>query len=133
MIPWFRSAPAAGAESGTIPGWIGFVALAAAWPPLWFGGVLDLPPDGFLLGAGSAWCAATICGVIRMIGFPRAAWLALACAAAATLLWSLAANPGAASGDPWAGPYQIFLIGMMGVTAATVLFFLYLLKSRSGT
>ena len=123
---------AAGGESGTIPGWIGFVALSMLWPPLWFGGVFALPPDGFLLAAGLAWCAAAICAVIRTIGFPRAAWLALAGAAAATVPWSLATLPGAGAGDPWAGPYQIFMIGMVGIDGAASLFFLYLVKRRSG-
>lgn len=115
----------------SIVGWIIFCAVGALWPPLWFGVVLDVAPDGIAFGAGFGLCVSGLCLVMRLLGFPRVAWAALLGLGAATVVWSLAMNFGGGPDDPWAGNYQIFALGMMTIDLPAAVLVFYLAKRKA--
>ena len=114
-----------GGERQSVGGWIWFGAVALAWPPLWFCGVADLPPDRVSVGMPLALSMSIGCALARWAGAPRTAWAVLAFVAVATVLWSLAIDVEERPGDPYATNYGYFIIGMMLIDVPAWLLFAY--------
>ena len=127
-----KSAPrlARDADRRRVLGWIVFGAVSLLWPFLWFGVVLNIGPNDLYI----VWvCGLTLSALstsIRLASSPRTAWVTLACLVAAAVLWSLAMNLGDGPANPWAGHYQLFVIGMQVIGLPALLLWFYLLKRR---